>query len=339
MSHNDRNRIRRRSHRIDRLWTITRNAVTIPREVLLIIWRAFDFVVLSRQFRPLLLVSVGYFAVFLYLHLRYFLPRNPGGVLESRQIQIVHTIGLIPVYGLGIELARKTVRKEVEFPLVGWKRRILTGIEVWPIFLGIRVLDNVLTSLFGGPLEDVLTTVNAYLLGRTTVTSAWWIELLLETIPPYVLPGFLAVYIARQRLSDLLPVSKYWPILRNETYFALSIAFGLVYFHAPTVVAQAGLDAIVLLISVLENPNLARLFRIVLLPTLLSISYVVPILMSLHVLGETITRVEPIRKSRKQLVDATVQTRLSAYVGGDSERIRPNERPRGEDDRVDSHVE
>lgn len=302
-----------RSHRVDQGTRFVTSILTISLNILQTMWQSFSFIVLSRKFRPFLVISVLYFIIVLHIYMQYLLPweNTPSAV---RQIQVVHFILMIPVIGLGIDVARKSVRQELSsLSLRDWKRWFLLGSEVWLILLTIQALDTVLPEVLAGPVEDVLTSANAWVTGETSATSSWWTDLLLDSIAPYVLPAILAVYIGRNRLSDLLPLEKYWTILPSKDYFVVSVAFGIVYFHLPTPLANLGLEFFQLIEPWLIASNVDWLIRPLFLSLWLSMSYVIPILISFYIIGETINVVTVLNKSRKQMVDATVQMCLSAY--------------------------
>lgn len=195
----------------------------------------------------------------------------------------------------------------------GWKRRIILGSEVWLIFLGVRALDTVVVSLFAGPIEQILTSANGYISGRTVATSAWWIDGLMDSIIAYVFLALLAIYITKQRLSDLGPISQYWPILRNKYYLVFSAAIGIIYFHGDLVFQQSGLYMLRTIGPILVSWDMGQLYQIILV-LWLSATFVIPALMTLYILGDAMRTVNSLRNYRKNLIDTTTQTRLSAFV-------------------------
>jgi hypothetical protein len=130
-----------------------------------------------------------------------------------------------PAIGVAIEIAREQLSDgRVSLPYGTWPHRTIIGIEVVVILLSLYFAADFLIATFLGPVVDLATEGWTNVAGQT-LRDRLPIDAYFASVAGFYLWGAVFFhYIRRERLSDLLPLTKYSGVFFRRDYAVLGLA-------------------------------------------------------------------------------------------------------------------
>lgn len=262
---------------------------------------------------------------------RYY-PEAPVGIFTVGLAGVTLVV-LSPFFGYCVRIAQSLMRGERALPpLTDWVEMTRVGFEMAIVLVFVYVLPELLVdvALVIVPAElsvfvsdQTVTTYWKETLGNTPVGRLY--DYFFRAVAIYLFPAVIALYARRERLSDLVPFSKYKRFLTDTTYAKMA-AIVLVLYTACQLITDGFVriaDTVMVLalilfrsqgFDLLQSPIVdLYVFPIVQIWVGFSITLTVFSVVTFYVVGKCWELVPGSREDQSLLVDKTKQRRISDY--------------------------
>ncbi|WP_143423174.1 hypothetical protein [Halegenticoccus soli] len=296
---------------------ILRNAVLLLLHALTMLFsskRHQRLIVFSVVYIGLLLVGVSYL---LTTHISVVVIPLTGRIETMDYFHALVAILSAPVFGIAVEISREYLSDgHAHLPRTSWVHRTAVGVEIIAILLSLYFVTDLLIEALLGPVVVLTRNIWIGIAGPTIGERLALHEFVASMAGFYLWGAIFFYYIRRERLSDLLPLTKYSGVFFSRDYAVLGLAitlsgFGSVFtrfWFVNLVIAPiySAVEAI--------NPTMGLVFGVLSLTLADTLVYFCVFFIPLCLVGMTARSVEKFTTQWPCLCDTTVQTDLSDFA-------------------------
>ncbi|WP_129116241.1 hypothetical protein [Halegenticoccus tardaugens] len=228
-------------------------------------------------------------------------------------------IASAPAIGAAVEIARNYLNSCRATILEGtWPHRTIVGFEVVVILLALYFATDYLTGTLLGPVVDLTEDVWSGVVGQTAAERVPVSNYVASIAGFYLWGAIFFYYIRRQRLSDLLPLTKYSGVFFSRDYAVLGLAITL-----SVTAGRIGRPLFVNFVVAPIYPIVASVsqvigfwYVIISVSVSYAILYIAAFVIPLYLVGTTSQTVGKFSTECRPLCDTTRQAELTEFAPG-----------------------